>query len=81
MTKSTDFRNESGLEFIDISSEEWREYTFPGGQIILVTKPLRLHVSEHGHRLFDEEGICHYVPLSWIHLRWKVKDDAPHFVL
>lgn len=75
------FRNESGLEFSDISSEEWREYRFPGGDVIKIDRPLKLHVSEsRGHRIFDAEGRSHYIPWGWIHLSWGAKDGAPNFV-
>lgn len=77
-----EFRNESGLEFVDISSEAWREYQFPGGIVVRIEQPLKLHVSaDNGHRLFDASGISHYVPPTWIHLRWRSKDGQPNFVL
>lgn len=75
-----EFRNESGLEFTDISSEQWRKYTFSDGAIVHIKSPMMLHVSENGHRIFDAEGRSHYVPMGWIHLQWLVKDGQPHFV-
>ena len=77
----SDFKNATDLHFTDISSEEWREYTFLGGEVVRIEKPLILNVSESkGHRLFDSYGISHYVPPTWIHLRWKVKTGEPNFV-
>ena len=81
MATAEAFRNESGLEFVDISSEEWREYTFSDGEKIVIKHPIRLHVSDSGHRIFDASGISHFVPMTWKHLRWKAKDGEPHFVL
>jgi hypothetical protein len=75
------FENHSGLDFVDISSEEWREYTFESGAAFRVEHPLRLHVSDNGHRLYDAEGVSHYIPSGWIHLKWKAKDGSPNFVL
>ena len=76
-----DLRNESGLEFTDISSESWRAYEFPGGNQVAITEPIALHVSESGgHRICDAGGQCHYIPATWIHLWWCCKIDAPHFV-
>lgn len=76
----TEFKNESGLEFVDISSELYREYEFEN-KIVRIDEPLRLHVSESGgHRLFDSGGVSHYIPTGWIHLHWQVKDGEPNFV-
>ena len=75
------FINESGLEFVDISSETYREYVFGDKASVRVEEPLFLHVSESGHRILDSVGVSHYVPSGWVHLRWKAKEGSPHFVL
>lgn len=76
-----EFKNGTDLEFSDISSEQWREYQFLGGETIRIDAPLKLNVSEsRNHRIFDAHGISHYIPAGWIHLKWKVKDGAPNFV-
>src|ERR1039458_9449786 len=72
--------NQSPNVFVDISSEEWREYTFPGGNTIKVERPTHLSVGTSGHRLLDESGFSHYIPKGWIHLKWLVKKGQPHFV-
>ena len=75
------FNNATDLDFTDISSEQWREYRFLGGEAIRIDAPLQLNVSEsRGHRIFDAHGVSHYIPAGWIHLSWKVKDGAPNFV-
>jgi hypothetical protein len=74
------FLNESTNKFVDISSEEYRTYVFPGGDEVTIQRPLKLSVSAGGHRLFDEGGISHYIPKGWIHLHWKAKDGHAHFV-
>jgi hypothetical protein len=81
-----DFKNKSGLDFTDISSEEYREYHFSAGNgtntYIRIEQPLQLNVSKSGgHRVFDAQGVSHYVPAGWIHLEWKSKEGEPHFVL
>lgn len=78
--KALAFINGTPLSFSDISSEEYREYVFPGGEIVKIESPLQLNVSKNGHRLFDAQGVSHYVPQGWIHLRWKVKSGQPNFV-
>ena len=74
------FKNESILEFNDISTEKWRKYKFLDGSIVKIKNPLQLHVSENGHRIFDASGVSHYIPLGWVHLSWKAKDGEANFV-
>lgn len=75
-----DFRHETSHQWTDISSEQFRVYEF-ADQSVKVENPLWLSVSKSGgHRLFDANGVSHYVPTGYRHLYWKVKDGAPHFV-
>lgn len=68
-------------EWKDISTEKARRYTFPGQEYIYILMPQWLHVSaSNGHRIIDFNGVCHYIPPTWIHLTWWVKDGAPYFV-
>ena len=86
MLEFKDLRNESGLEFIDISSEEKRIYhfLFDNGQNVDVeiSKPIALNVSKSGgHRILDGNGVCHYVnQRTKEFISWKTYDDLPHFV-
>lgn len=76
-----EFVNASNLDFSDVSTEEERTYTFPGGHTVTITEPLKLNVSKSGgHRLFAADGVSHYVPAGWLGLSWKTKPGAPHFV-
>lgn len=69
------------LKFVNISSEQWREYDFGEDGVVRIDSPLALNVSRSGgHRVWDADGVSHYVPKGWIHLRWLVKPDNPHFV-
>jgi hypothetical protein len=74
-----EFVNESSNNFVDISSEEYRTYSF-GNSEVTIKEPLRLAVSNNGHRVFDASGVSHYIPKGWIHLSWKAKTGRPHFV-
>lgn len=78
-----EFRNETDLDFIDISSERYREYTFPHGQTIRIDRPLLLCVKEDNgsHRIWDAHGVSHRVSPGWVELKWEVKEGEPHFVL
>jgi len=74
------FRNDTKFNFIDISSELWRQYERKDS-FVIIHKPLALHTSKSGgHRIFDASGTSHYIPSGWIHLSWEVKKDMPHFV-
>lgn len=74
------FKNGSNLEFTDISNNETRVYVFENKNIE-ISKPLYLNVSKSGgHRIFDAQGISHYIPSGWVHLYWKAKKGKPNFV-
>ena len=75
------FDNQSGLKFIDISSEHYREYDWGDGRKIRIEQPIHLNVSASGgHRVWDEENVSHYIPKGWIHLSWSPKNGQPNFV-
>lgn len=78
-----EFRNETELSFTDISSERYREYTFPDGESIRIDRPLMLCVKEDSgsHRVWDAHGVSHRVSPGWIELKWESKEGEPHFVL
>jgi len=78
-----DFQNQTDLEFQDISSERYREYTFPSGTTVRIDNPLLLHVKEDSgsHRLFDAQGRSHRISPNFLQLTWESKDDEPNFVL
>ena len=73
----------AGLEFSDISSEEYREYVFKGDSgthHVRIEKPMLLNVSKNGHRILDNNDVSHYIPQGWIHLFWKAANGHPKFV-
>lgn len=75
-----EFINKTEYKFKDISTEEYREYEFKG-YTVRIEKPLKLHVSKSGgHRVFDADGISHYVPTGWKHIKWKAKPGKANFV-
>jgi hypothetical protein len=76
----TEFRNATELEFTEILDELERTYHFPGGEVVTLQRVRRLHVSESGgHRLWCEDGSCHYVPTGWLHLCWTVSVGGANF--
>ena len=73
--------NNTNKEFTDISSEEFRTYEFPEFVSVTIDRPMFLHVSgSGGHRVFDAEGVSHYIKPGWVHLYWKAKPNSPNFV-
>jgi len=88
-----ELRNETDLEFIDISSEKERTYHFPimhnpephsnkkGHVYITIHEPQWLSVSKSGgHRILSKKGTCFYIPPMWYFLSWEPKEGQPHFV-
>lgn len=73
------FLNTSSYEFTDISSEEFRIYEFKDKEILL-NNPLKLAVSESGHRVYTADGLSHYIPKGWLHITWRAKEGKPNFV-
>lgn len=76
--KQQPFYHTTDFEFIDISSEEWREYDWD----YRIENPLWLAVSPSGsHRILDADGFSHYInPRESFAIKWKAKDGSPKFV-
>lgn len=80
-----DIINKTDLEFTDISSEEYRIYTYicSNGDLtnVKVNNPIGLNVSKSGgHRIIDSNGVCYYIKPEWIMITWKSKLGQPHFI-
>lgn len=78
--KTVVFHNATDAKFYDISSEAERTYNFGGKGFVKVRSPLRLSVSDNGHRIFDAAGQSHYIPTGWVQLTWTVRPEEPNFV-
>lgn len=74
-----DLHEETEYEFVDISSEQYREYDF-NGVSVRIDRPAYLAVSENGHRVLDESGVSHYIGFDGFYFKWESKDGKPHFV-
>lgn len=76
------FINGTKLHFSDLSDELFRVYVFPDMEI-RIEKPLRLNVTKKeggdSHRVYDENGVSHYIPQGWRHLYWMVKPGQSSF--
>ncbi len=70
----------STLKFKSLRDEQYRTYTFLGGETVTIEKPVELNVSQSGgHRILDSAGMSHYIPDGWIQLTWKVKKGRTPF--
>lgn len=78
-----DLNNKGSYTFFNVSTEQWREYTFikeGTERKVKIKDPIAVAVSKSGHRVLDKEGVSHFVPAEWIELKWKAKTGKPHFV-
>jgi len=67
------------FDWRDISHEEYREYVFPGGEVVRVSGT-RQHITKSGaHKIDGVDGLGHYIPAGWVHLRWKEKPGYERF--
>lgn len=82
MTQKTpiELRNASVNKFVDISSEQFREYNFGSKGFVKIDYPQWLSAGPNGHRVLDFVGECHYIPNGWLSIKWKAFNDQPHFV-
>jgi hypothetical protein len=77
-----DLRNKGSYEFIDISTEEYRTYRNPVGDLFLhIVEPIALAVSESGHRVLDADGTSYWINATdFAVVEWRAKEGQPHFV-
>jgi hypothetical protein len=61
-----------GEEFKSIEDEAYREYDFGFGRSVRIEQPVALRVSKSGgHYVVDQDGVAHYLPNTWIGLKWE----------
>ena len=67
------------LDWHDISMELWREYSFPGGNLVRIEAPQRVAIKVsgggHSHRVVCKDGSVFYIPAGWIALHWMSDGD------
>lgn len=69
-----------GKQPIDISSEQYREYSYPDGSKFRIDGPIALHIVDGSHRVIDADGVTHRPERGYIGISWKPKAGAPAFV-
>jgi hypothetical protein len=69
---------------IDISSEQYRIYTYPNGDTFRIEEPAELHVltDDKGvsHRVIDKAGVTHRPERGWLGISWQPRPGEPAFV-
>jgi hypothetical protein len=69
---------------IDISSEQFRVYTYGDGSTYRIEDPATLHVltddAGTSHRVIDKAGMTHRPERGWVGISWQPRDGAPAFV-
>lgn len=77
-----DLRNNTEHQFIDISTEQYRIYYNPAGEVLIhIAEPVALAVSPSGHRVLDSEGVAFWINTDdFSVVEWKSYDGAPHFI-
>jgi hypothetical protein len=69
---------------IDITSEEYRVYTYGNSSTFRIEQPAELHIiaDENGttHRVVDKAGVTHRPERGWVGISWQPRDGEPAFV-
>ena len=67
------------MDFKSIEDEAYREYVWADGTVVRV-EGVALNVSASGgHRIKGADGLAHYIPSGWVHLRWQAKPGREMF--
>lgn len=66
---------------IDISSEEFREYIYGDGNVLLIVSPKTLFITETGsHRVVAADGRTYRPTPDYLGIAWKPREGRPAFV-
>jgi hypothetical protein len=70
---------------LDITSEEFRVYTYGDGSTFRIDNPETLYVlvddkGQTTHRVVDVDGVTHRPERGFVGISWSAKDGAPKFV-
>lgn len=65
----------------DISSEEYRIYTYASGRQFRIDHPMSLYLldGDTTHRVVDESGVTHRPERGWVGISWKPLPGAQPF--
>ena len=60
----------------DMSTMLFLYYRYPDRDNIKVMYPTTLTASDDGHKIVDSQGVEHFAPNGFIHLKLKPRDDV-----
>lgn len=71
----------NGVEFLDISDEQYRTYVFADGRELVIYDPRGINISASGgHRIVTKDGWSLYVkPKEGWYLHWRTYPGTEHF--
>lgn len=62
----------------DVSSEQYRFYTYPNGDVFRITGPVDLYITKNGsHRVVDVDGVTHRPERGYVGISWKQSNGKP----
>lgn len=66
---------------VDISSEDFRIYTYGSGKEFRIERPALLYLLDDNktHRIVDMYGMTHRPERDWVGISWKTQRDQPPF--
>lgn len=66
---------------IDISSEQFREYIYDDGNVLVIHDPLELYITQSGsHRVIAADGRTYRPTPGYLGISWRPKAGHPAFV-
>lgn len=68
------------IQPIDISSEEYRVYTYPNGAKFRIDAPTQLFIIDGSHRVVDVNNVTHRPERGYVGISWKPILGQPAFV-
>lgn len=65
---------------LDISSENYRYYTYPDGSVFHIDEPVQLYIVNGSHRVIDAAGTVHRPERGFVGISWQPLRGQPPFV-
>lgn len=66
---------------LDIQSEEFREYIYEDGNVLVIENPIELFITDTGsHRVIAEDGRVYRPTPGYLGIAWKPRKGEPAFV-